>query len=358
MSPHYNPQSKEPAENFTHHTIKPPRPTLLTFSGGIFDSKPPEYNLIVVRKILFIIAGLTVALAAKAQSDVQFSDFTRLKYYYNPGASGTDGLLNVAAAYSMQFVGFDDAPKTLYVGADIPVYFLNSHHGAGINLFSDDFGMFNQQKISIQYAYNFNISKKTKLAIGAQFGMMQEKIDPSGVELEDGSDPAFPSSQVEGNHADFGAGIYVYNPKFWGGISSLHLAAPTIVLNERYEFNIERMYYLMGGCNIKLKNTFLSLQPSFMVMTDLDNWREDIQCRVNYEWDNKSMFIGAGYSPNVSATLLVGGNFHGVSLCYSYQMYTSGINLVNGTHELTLGYQANLDLFKKGRNKHKSVRFL
>ena len=100
--------------------------------------------MIVVKKILFIIAGLTVALAARAQSDVQFSDFTRLKYYYNPGASGTDGLLNVAAAYSMQFVGFDDAPKTLYVGADIPVYFLNSHHGAGINLFSDDFGMFNQ----------------------------------------------------------------------------------------------------------------------------------------------------------------------------------------------------------------------
>lgn len=308
---------------------------------------------------IFLIIGLAFATKAKGQSDVQFSDFTRLKYYYNPGASGTDGLLNVAAAYSMQFVGFDNAPKTLYVGADLPIYFLNPHHGAGINLFSDDFGMFNQQKIALQYAYNFKLAKNTKIAIGAQVGMMTEKIDPKDLDVEDKlNDMALPTSQVDGNHVDFGAGIYVYNPKFWGGISSLHLPAPTLVLGDKYEFKIDRMYYLMGGCNIKLKNTFLTLQPSFMVMTDMDNWREDIQCRLKYEWNNKSMFIGAGYSPSVSATFLVGGVFHGVSLCYSYQMYTSGINLVNGTHELTLGYQTELDLFKKGRNKHKSVRFL
>ena len=95
-----------------------------------------------------------------------------------------------------------------------------------------------------------------------------------------------------------------------------------------------------------------------MVMTDLDNWREDIQCKLQYEYEGRSFFIGAGYSYDVSASVLLGGNFHGVSLCYSYQMYTSGINMVNGTHELTLGYQTDLDLFKKGRNKHKSVRFL
>lgn len=312
----------------------------------------------VRQTFIIIITAMTMAITARAQSGVQFSDFNRLKYYYNPAASGTDGLLNVAAAYSLQFVGFENAPKTLYVGADMPIYFLNPHHGAGINLFSDDFGMFNQQKIAIQYAYNFKIAKNTKLAIGAQVGMLNEKIDPKGVKAEDTTDPAFPSSQADGNHVDFGAGIYVYNPKFWGGISSLHIPAPTLVLSEKYEFKIDRMYYLMGGCNIKFKNTFLTLQPSFMVMTDLDNWREDIQCRLNYEWEKKSMFIGVGYSPSVSATVLVGGNFHGVSLCYSYQMYTSGINLVNGTHELTLGYQTELDLFKKGRNKHKSVRFL
>ena len=305
---------------------------------------------------IFLIIGLAFATKAKGQSDVQFSDFTRLKYYYNPGASGTDGLLNVAAAYSMQFVGFDNAPKTLYVGADLPIYFLNPHHGAGINLFSDDFGMFNQ-RLTVNFdAYirkTTDLLSRPTIAAGQNYDnamwMNAGELKNTGVEL------AITGKPIQSKNWFVELGV---NPKFWGGISSLHLPAPTLVLGDKYEFKIDRMYYLMGGCNIKLKNTFLTLQPSFMVMTDMDNWREDIQCRLKYEWNNKSMFIGAGYSPSVSATFLVGGVFHGVSLCYSYQMYTSGINLVNGTHELTLGYQTELDLFKKGRNKHKSVRFL
>ena len=91
---------------------------------------------------------------------------------------------------------------------------------------------------------------------------------------------------------------------------------------------------------------------------NFDAGKNEANIDLTYDFEKKSLFIGAGYSPNVSTTFLVGGNFHGVSLCYSYQMYTTGINLINGSHELTLGYQTELDLFKKGRNKHKSVRFL
>ena len=311
-----------------------------------------------LKKLYLLSWLLVVAIDMSAQNEMQFSDFTRLKSFYNPAVSGTDGKLNVTAAYAMQFLGYDNAPKTLYLGADIPVYFLNPHHGAGVSLFSDDFGMFNQQKLALQYAYNLNLGKKTKLAIGAQVGMITERIDPSGLTYEDKNDPALPTSEVSGNRVDVGAGLYVYNPKFWAGASVTHITAPLIEMNERYEYQIDRMYYLMGGYNIKLKNTFLTLQPSFMVMTDMTNWREDVQCKLEYEYEGKSLFVGVGYSPDISATFLIGGNFHGVRLCYSYQMYTSGVDMINGSHELTLGYQTDLDLFKKGRNKHKSARFL
>ena len=50
--------------------------------------------------------------AVHAQWDVQFTDFTTLRAYYNPAVSGTDGLLDVSIAYSMQMVGYDGAPKT------------------------------------------------------------------------------------------------------------------------------------------------------------------------------------------------------------------------------------------------------
>ena len=297
-------------------------------------------------------------VAVRAQWDVQFSDYTALRSFYNPAVSGTDGLLNVNAAYSMQMVGYDGAPGTMYVGADVPVYFLSPRHGVGLSFLNDQIGMFSTTKISLQYAYNVKLGKKGRLAVGVQGGLLEEKIDPSGVELEDNSDPAFPSSSQNGNKVDLGAGLYYYHPRVWLGLSGQHLLAPTILIGETNEVSISRMYYLMGGCNIKIKNSFLSVQPSFLVQTDLDTWREDVQCRLAYEYEGKKFYGGVGYSPNTSVTFLVGGVFHGVSLGYNYQMYTSGIGMINGSHELVLGYQTDLDLFKKGRNRHKSVRWL
>ncbi len=295
---------------------------------------------------------------AVAQNDVQFSDYTRLKSYYNPAVSGTEGKLNVAAAYAMQFVGYDNAPATMYIGADLPVFFLGPRHGAGVSFMSDKAGMFTTQRIGFQYAYNVRVGEKSRLALGGQAALLTGRIDPSGVKLEDQSDPAFPTSAVDANHVDFSAGLYFCHPRYWAGVSAQHAAAPLLVMGEKYEYQIDRMYYLMGGCNIRIKNTFLTLQPSFLVMSDLQNWREDVQCRLAYEFDGRSFYAGVGYSPGTSATFMAGGDFHGVSLGYSYQLYTSGVGMVNGSHEVTLGYQADLDLFKKGRNKYKSVRFL
>lgn len=313
----------------------------------------------MTRRLLAIIVLLTaIAGSIKAQWDVQFSDYAALKSFYNPAVSGTEGKLNINAAYSMQFLGYDHAPGTMYIGGDLPVYFLSPRHGAGVSLMSDQLGMFTTMKVSLNYAYNMKIGKKGRLAIGVQAAFLRESIDPSDVEVDDKSDPAFPSSQVNGQHLDLAAGIYYYHPKYWAGLSTLHALAPTLVMSERYEVSVPRSYYFMGGCNIPIKNTFITLQPSCMVMTDLNAWREDIQCKCAYEYESKKLYFGLGYSYKASTTFMVGGVFHGIKLGYSYQMYTSGVNMINGTHEIVLGYQTDLDLFKKGRNLHKSVRWL
>jgi len=310
------------------------------------------------RAIAFSALLSAFAGIVRAQWDVQFSDFTALKSYYNPAVSGTDGLLNVAATYSMQMVGYEHAPQTMFAGADCPVYFMSPRHGAGLNLFSDQVGIFNTMRLSLQYAYNMKLGQKGRIAVGLMGGLLSEKIDPKGLELENSNDPAFPSSAVNTQTVDLGAGVYFYHPKIWAGLSALHLLGPTLVLNEKYEVHVPQSFYFMTGGNIKLKNTLLTLQPAFMLMTDLQSWREDLQCKVWYEYEEKKMYVGLGYSPRVSTTFMVGGMFHGIRLGYSYQLYTSGINAINGSHEIVLGYQTDLDLFKKGRNGHKSVRWL
>lgn len=92
--------------------------------------------------------------------------------------------------------------------------------------------------------------------------------------------------------------------------------------------------------------------------TDLKTYRADITGRLVYTTDQKMMYAGLSYSPTNSVTLLVGGNVHGVLLGYSYEYYTNGVGMINGSHELFIGYQIDVDLVKKGKNKHQSVRIL
>lgn len=296
--------------------------------------------------------------AVQAQWDVQYSDFTALKSFYNPAVAGTEGMLDVALAYSLQMVGYDNAPRTMYAGASMPVYFLSPRHGAGISLLSDEIGIFKTTQISVQYAFNVKIGQKGRLALGVQGAMMSETIDPGDMILEDASDPAFPTSSTDGKTVDLGAGLYYYSPKLWIGLSGQHLMSPTINMGEKYEVEVSRVFYFMAGGNIKIKNTLLSLQPALMVQSDLQSWREDIQCKCTYEFEAKKFYAGIGYSPDISVTAMIGGVFHGIQLGYSYQMYTQGVGLQNGSHEIVLKYKTNLDLFKKGKNLHKSVRFL
>ncbi len=310
------------------------------------------------RIITIVVLFVSVWQIADAQMDVQFADYTSVKSYYNPAVSGTEGKLNVSGVYSMQMVGYDNAPSTMYVGADMPIYFLSPRHGGGVSFLTDNIGMFSTTKISIQYAYNMKLGLKGKLAFGFNVGMISEKMDGSKLELEDTADPAFPTSAVDGNSLDFNFGLYYTMPKLWAGLSIMHALAPTVTAGERYEINFPQSYYFMAGGNIKLKNSLLILQPSCLIMSDLQTWREDVQCKVVYEYEERKFYAGLGYSPGVSTTFMVGGDFHGATLGYSYQMYTSGIGMINGSHELVMGYKTELDLFKKGRNKHKSVRWL
>ena len=95
-----------------------------------------------------------------------------------------------------------------------------------------------------------------------------------------------------------------------------------------------------------------------LARTDGTAYRADVTGRLFYRNNGKVLYGGVGYSPTNSVTVLLGGSFHGIVVGYSYEVYTSAISIGNGSHELFIGYQHDLNLAKKGRNLHKSVRIL
>lgn len=294
---------------------------------------------------------------AGAQYDVSFSHYWDLEPYFNPGAVGKQQKLNIAAAYAMSFVGFENNPRSMYVGADMPLYFLKNYHGVGLSLLNDQIGLFTHQRLAVQYAYKRRLFGGM-LSAGVQLGLLSEGFDGSKVDVEDSGDPALATSDVNGSAFDVGFGLYYSRGPWYVGVSAQHITSPLVALGETSELQIAPTFYLTGGYNIKLRNPFLTIHPSVLVRTDGVEWRGDVSGRLVYTNDKKVMYGGVSYSPTNSVTVLVGGSFHGVHIGYSYEVYTSGISIGNGSHELIIGYQMDVNLFKKGRNKHKSVRIL
>lgn len=315
-----------------------------------------RYYLVFKRLSILLMLSLT-CIVSKAQYDPAFSHFWGMEPSFNPAAVGKESKLNVVGAYAIDFAGFENNPQTAYIGADMPLYFLKNYHGVGISLMNDRIGLFTHQRLAAQYAYRFKLLGG-KLAVGVQGGFIAEKFDGSKVDVIEPEDPAFAKSEVNGNSIDLGAGVYYTHGRWYLGASVQHLNAPLVELGETNELKVDPTYYLTGGYNIKLRNPFLTIPTSALVRYSGNVWRADVGGRLVYTHDKKMLYVGAYYSPTYSVTVHVGGSFHGVNIGYSYELYTSGIKPGNGSHELFVSYQTDINLQKKGRNKHKSVRYL
>ena len=302
---------------------------------------------------------LCLAIPAQAQYDPSFNHYWAFQSFYNPAASGLEGQLDVHGGYALQMLGYTHAPATMIITADIPLWMISPAHGVGAGFINDKIGLFEHKKFYAQYAYHHNLWGG-RLSAGVRVAMLAEGFKGSGLELETPGDNAFPSSDVNGTAFDLDAGLR-YDGKVWyAGFSMLHTLSPMVTLGDTKanEYKVPATFYLTGGYNIRFKNPLFKMQTSAIVRSDLSAWRGDITARLLYDGPKGKMYAGVGYSPTISTSVFIGGTFQGIQLGYCYEIYTSGVGALQGTHEISLGYITNLDLFKKGRNKHKSVRLL
>ena len=311
-------------------------------------------------KRLLWIGMLIVSLGTRAQFDAAFTNTWALQSYYNPAAAGLDSKLNVMGAYSMQMLGYEGAPKTMVVNADLPLFFIGPKHGVGAAFLNDAIGAFSNKKIQLQYAYHLKLFKG-RMSIGIRPALLMVGFNGSELDLADTSDPAFATNDVKGNAFDLDVGLrYTYKDIWYAGVSAVHLLGPTVKLGDEktHEVSISPTIHVQGGYKLRFRQPRYKLAMDAMVRSDLKNWRGDINIRLLYDGNKHKLYGGLMYSPTISVGLLFGFDFHGINIGYSYELYTGGVGALNGTHEIILGYQHDLDFTKKGKNLHKSVRIL
>lgn len=313
-----------------------------------------------MKKFRVILATLLVVLAVdvKAQYDPSFAHYWMMEPQFNPAAVGVKPTLRVIGAYSNQLSGYQNNPKTMFFSADMPFTFIRgNHHAMGLYLLNDEIGLFSHKRVAVQYAFRFGLLGGT-MSLGVQGEVINETFDGSKVDVEQSGDEAIPTSSVSGNKLDVGAGLYWSNDKLYLGVSSQHITAPTVMMGEKNEVEIKRSYYFTAGYNIGLANPLFSIHPSVRWMYDGQENKGDITVRGQYMKDSKMLFAGGSYSPSTSVSAFVGGKWHGIVLSYSYEAYTGGVGLSNGAHEVIMSYLIDLNVEKKGKNHHQSVRML
>lgn len=300
---------------------------------------------------------LIASQTAWAQQDPAFAHYWLMEPQFNPAAVGRTPQLSITAAMQTHAAGYEDGGSTLFAGADMAFQLGKTRHGVGVLFQNDQIGLFSHQKFSVQYAYHFKLWGGT-LSVGAEADLLNEQIKGSKADLGDANDPAFPTTDVTGSKIDASVGLYYAHRRWNVGLAMQHVTSPTVTLGETNQYKVKAQYNLTAGYNISVKNTFLTITPSTLLRYDGSAFRADITARVQYSHQNRQLYAGLGYSPQHSVTGFIGGRFHGVDLGYSYEANTSGMGLGAGQHEVTLGYRLDLNLGKKGRNVHRSVRWL
>lgn len=321
----------------------------------------------VTLRIWWLIALSLVCSRTIAQFDGQFSQYMLNPGTFNPAAIGEGDELIVNLTNRQQWTKIDNAPNTFFVNASMPQLLGSSRHGLGIVIMKESIGLFSTQLLQLQYAYKKSLWGGL-LGFGIQGGMLQQDFDADKIYIPTSdyhtpTDASLPTGSLSGKIPDVSVGLWFSQPQFYTGLSASHLFETGIKLKKNeeepsenaYTMVASRTYYLTGGYNIKPANPLYTLQPSFLLKTDLTAWQTDVSARLTY----KDKYWGMmGWRPQDAVIVSAGIKLsQGLSIGYAYDISLTLWGASGGSHEIFLSYSKKIETATVSK-KQKSVRIL
>lgn len=302
----------------------------------------------------------------RAQFDAQSSQYMLNAPVFNPAAVGETGMMDFTFGYRQQWVAMPNSGHTLNVNLNTPLNFAGKQHGIGINILDDEVGLFTNRGVHLQYAYNFKIGEG-KLNLGTQLGILSVGFKgdsvrlpqtPNGAIYHDTSDPAIPTTSVQGMGFDIGFGAWYTYKKFYTGASFSHLNQPVIEWNDKYSYVPASTFYLTGGYSFSAIDPKYVFQPSMLFKTDFTAFMIEVSTLLQY---NNQYWGGVSYRYGDAVGILAGINIgNGLSIGYSYDLPVSQIIKASwGSHEVLFSYEIMVQTGANSRRKkYKNIRIL
>lgn len=282
----------------------------------------------------------------------------------NPAFAGSSGNINLAAVNRNQWLGFEGAPKTTVAGVDGSIKVFDRFHGFGLVISNDEIGAFNSLMMNINYSYQIELEEGI-LGLGMRIGMINTKFDGSKLnpmpgqkndDYHQNDDQAILKASTNGSAADIGLGAHYQTPKFYAGLSVLHLNSPKPSFDSDLSWKVKPAIFLGSGYLMALRDKKYAIEPRIMIKSDFATWQYEIGAALHY---SENLWGAIGYRNREAIILQIGGLVFGqVKMAYGYDLNTSKMaGYQGGTHEIALGYNFDLSLEKKSK-AYKSVRFL
>lgn len=294
-----------------------------------------------MKKVLIIFTAVLVVAVTKAQQLPLYSNYFFTPYTFNPSMSGYSGTTEVALVHKRQWTGVQGAPNTsaLAINGDLN----DMKFGWSVYAYNDQTDIVSRSAIYGSYAYHVRFTDKNTLSLGISAGFLNNAIDQSAINVEDGFDPLLFANLNNGASFDINVGFNLKLGDFMLGASAPQLLAPTVEYSANFsspiQYNLLRHYIVHTQYDIKFQNDRMILSP-FIIMRAADNIQPQVDAGLMFNY-TEYFFVGAAFRSNYAVTSNVGVHLtENLTLGYSYDFSTSEYAYTLGnSHEFMLRWR-------------------
>lgn len=249
----------------------------------------------VVCVLCFILSMKTIS----AQQLPYMSQFNNTGFMWNPAMTGLDYNMQTTVFFRQQWLGFEGAPRTGFVGFEYPWTRQNMSFGGAI--ITDQTGPISKNGAKFTYAYKLNklLNRDDQLSFGISVDIAQFTYDPTGEIFNDTGDLLLNTARSSVLFPSVGGGFfYTSNTdnyddnSFYFGLSGTQVYATEILL-DRGNFDRKMHWFSSLGTKIYLDREYL-LEPRLQVNV-VNSELIDVMANVIFEME-ETFWAGLGYS--------------------------------------------------------------
>jgi len=288
-------------------------------------------------RILFITFFLLCSYASQAQFEVpRLSQYLNNGLVNNPAYAGSREALSFTGVGRSDYAGFEGSPTGFLAAIHSPIK--KGNVALGLSVENKSYPGYSNTGIYTHYAFRTWLGGM-RLSLGLRAGLYNYSLDYSGLDLKDPMDGAF--NAESGFAPNFGTGVYLYNSKFFWGLSVPYLlnlpdsTGASGFSPKSYRYLMTTGYLFDISQDFKLKTT---------AMVEYTLAGIDVQGGMNFILFNDKIWLGALYRTTsktltsifevqVSEPMRLG-------IAYDYSFLNIS-KVSNGSFELMFRYEFN-----------------